>query len=145
MSRQFELSARKVAKKLGVELIDMENFACCGFPLKSVNQETTLLLAARNLSIAERLGLDICTVCTGCASTLAEANKELMSNHGLRERINEKLGGIGRPYKGNVEVKHFVRILYEDVGPEKIKLKVKKSLEGLKFASQNPSNTPDAT
>ncbi|UCF58581.1 MAG: CoB--CoM heterodisulfide reductase iron-sulfur subunit B family protein [Candidatus Bathyarchaeota archaeon] len=135
MSRQFELSTRKVAKKLGLELIDMKNFACCGFPIKSVDQETTLLLAARNLSVAEGLGLDICTICTGCASTLAEANKELMHNDGLREKVNEKLQKIGRTYKGNVKVKHFVRILYEDVGPEKIKGQVKKSLEGLKLAS----------
>lgn len=135
MSRQFELSTRKVAKKLGLELIDMEDFACCGFPIKSVDQETTLLLAARNLSVAEGLGLDICTICTGCASTLTEANKELMHNDGLLEKVNEKLQKIGRTYKGSVKVKHFVRILYEDIGPEKIKSQVKKSLEGLKFAS----------
>ena len=135
MSRQFELSTRKVAKKLGLELIDVEDFACCGFPIRSVDQETTLLLAARNLSVAEGLGLDICTICTGCASTLAEANKELMHNDGLLEKVNEKLQKIGRTYKGSVKVKHFVRILYEDVGPEKIKSQVKKSLEGLKFAS----------
>ncbi len=135
MARQFELSARKVAKKLGVDLVDSDDFACCGFPIKSVDQETTLLLAARNLSVAEDLGLDICTICTGCASTLAEANKELTHNHGLRNEVNEKMQRIGRIYKGNVKIKHFSRILYEDVGPEKIKSQVKKSLEGLKLAS----------
>jgi heterodisulfide reductase subunit B len=136
MARQFELSARKVAKKLGVGLVDVDDFACCGYPIKSVDQETAMLLAARNLSVAESLGLDICTICTGCASTLAEVNKELMHNNdGLRERVNEKLQKIGRAYKGDVKVKHFVRILYEDVGPEKIKSQVKKSLEGLKLAS----------
>jgi len=135
MVRQFELSARKVARRLEVELIDMEDFACCGFPIRSVNQETALLLAARNLSVAEGLGLDICTICTGCASALAEASKELMHNDGLREEVNEKLQKIDRTYKGNVKVKHFVRVLYEDVGPEKIKSQVKKSLEGLKLAS----------
>jgi len=33
-SRQYELSARKVAQKLGVELADVEEFVCCGFPSK---------------------------------------------------------------------------------------------------------------
>ncbi len=135
MGRQFELSARKVAKKLGVELMDMKDFACCGFPIRSVDQETALLLTARNLSVAEAAGLDICTICTGCASTLAEASKELMHNDRLREKVNEKLQKIGRAYEGDVKVKHFVRILYEDVGPEKIKSQVMKSLEGLKLAS----------
>jgi len=135
MSRQFELSARKVAKELGVELIDAEDFACCGFPIKSVDQETALLLAARDLSVAEGMGIDICTICTGCASTLAEASKELTHDDGLREKVNEKLQKIGRAYKGKVKVKHFVRVLYEDVGPEKIRSQVKNSLEGLKLAS----------
>jgi heterodisulfide reductase subunit B len=58
-----------------------------------------------------------------------------MHNDGLLEKVNEKLQKIGRTYKGTVKVKHFVRILYEDVGPEKIKSQVKKSLEGLKLAS----------
>jgi heterodisulfide reductase subunit B len=135
MATQYELSTRKVAKKLGVGLVDVEDFACCGFPIRSVDHETALLLSARNLSVAEGLGLDICTICTGCASTMAEANKELMHNDELRESVNEKLQKIGRTYKGNVKVKHFVRILYEDVGPEKIKNQVKKSLEGLKLVS----------
>jgi len=135
MSRQFELSARKVAKELGVELIDAEDFACCGFPIKSVDQETALLLAARDLSVAEGMGIDICTICTGCASTLAEASKELTHDDGLREKVNEKLQKIDRAYKGKVKVKHFVRVLYEDVGPEKIRSQVKNSLEGLKLAS----------
>ncbi len=135
MAKQYELSARKVAKKLGLQLIDNKDFACCGFPIRSVGQETALLLAARNLSVAEDMGLDICTICTGCASTLAEASKELTHNDGLREKVNEKLRKIGRAYKGNVEVKHFVRVLYENIGPEKIKRQVKNSLEGLKLAS----------
>ena len=134
MARQFELSARNVAKELGLGFIDVEGFACCGFPIRSVNQETALLLAARNLSVADALGLDICTICTGCASTLAGTSKELMHNDRLREKVNEKLQQIGRPYGGNVKVKHFMRVLYEDVGPETIRSRVKKSLKGLKLA-----------
>ena len=78
MAKQFELSARKVAKDLGIELVDLKDFACCGFPIKSVDHMTALLMSARDLSIAEKLGIDICTICTGCASTLAEAQKELL-------------------------------------------------------------------
>jgi heterodisulfide reductase subunit B len=135
MARQYELSARMVATRLGLRLIDAEEFACCGFPIRSVDQEAALLLAARNLCVAEELGLDICTICTGCASTLMEASKELSHDDGLREKVNEKLQKIGRTFKGNVKVKHFVRVLYEDVGAEEIKGRVKKSLEGLILAS----------
>jgi len=34
-ARNYELSARKVAEKLGIELIDIEKFMCCGFPIKA--------------------------------------------------------------------------------------------------------------
>lgn len=135
MARQNEVATRRVAKKLGVELIDALDFACCGFPLRSVDKRTSLLLAARNLSVAERLGLNICTICTGCAGTLTEANKELKENDKLREEVNEKLRKIGREYNGGVEVKHFAKVLREDVGLEKIKSKVEKSLEHLTIAS----------
>ena len=135
MARHYELSARKVAEKLGVELVDVEDFACCGFPIMSVDRETGLLMAARNLSVAEELGRDICTICNGCASTLTETSKELMHDEQLRGKVNKKLEKMGRAYKGNVRVKHFTRVLYEDVGPEKIKSQVKNSLEGLKVAS----------
>ncbi|MDH5439692.1 MAG: CoB--CoM heterodisulfide reductase iron-sulfur subunit B family protein, partial [Candidatus Bathyarchaeota archaeon] len=42
---------------------------------------------------------------------------------------------IGRTFKGNAKVRHFVRVLYEDVGAERIKSRVEKSLEGLVLAS----------
>ena len=135
MARQNEISTRRVAQELGVELTDVFEFACCGFPIKSVSVETSLLLAARNLSIAEELGLNICTICTGCTSSLKEANKELKENDRLRAVVNEKLRSIGREYTGGITVKHFAKILYEDIGLEKIKSEVKKSLEALTIAS----------
>lgn len=135
MARQNEVSTRRVAEELGIELIDVDDFACCGFPLRSVDVETSLLMAARNLSVAEELGLDICAICSGCAGTLTEANKELKENDKFRREVNEKLRKIGREYNGSIDVKHFATVLYEDVGLEKIKSKVKKSLEHLAVAS----------
>lgn len=135
MARQSEVATRRIAKEFDVQLVDVSDFACCGFPLKSVDTETSLLLAARNLSIAEKLGLNICTICSGCAGSLIEANKELRENRELREDVNGKLSKIGREYNGGVDVKHFAKVLHQDVGLEKIKGKVKKSLEHLTVAS----------
>lgn len=130
----YELATRKVAETLGIELFDVTDFACCGFPMKSVSQETAMLMAARTLSIAEKQGLNICTICPGCTSMLTEASKKIEEDQELREKINNKLQKIDRSYDGNIEVKHFIRILYDEVGIEKLQKKVKKSLEGLKIA-----------
>lgn len=135
MAKQFELSARKVANELGIELADLDDFACCGFPIKSVDHMTALLMSARDLSIAEESGDDICTICTGCASTLAEAQKELEHDAVLKKGVNEKLEQIGRAYEGTLKVRHFVRVLYEDVGPKKIESLVTKRLDGVKLAA----------
>ena len=50
----YELSIRETIPLLGVELVDVEGFSCCGEPMKSVNQLLTLYLSARNLAIAEK-------------------------------------------------------------------------------------------
>jgi len=44
----YEISTRKVADKLGIELVDINDFNCCGFPVKSVDRDTFLLMAALN-------------------------------------------------------------------------------------------------
>ncbi len=134
LTSNYELSTRKVAEKLGIELIDIEDFACCGFPLKSVDQETSILMAARDLCIAEEHGLNICTICPGCTSMLTEVSKKLEEDSQLKKQIDRKLQKIGRTYNGGVEVKHFIRILHDDIGVEKIKKTMKKSLEGLRIA-----------
>ena len=73
----FELSSRKVLAKLGIELVEMPEFNCCGLPLDPVSHEMMLVLAARNLALAEQVGLDIITLCPGCAGTLKKVNTML--------------------------------------------------------------------
>ena len=128
----YEIAARKVADRIGLHLIDVDEFTCCGFPVKAVDVETSFLMAARNLALAENRGLDICTLCSACTSTLTEVNKVLKEDEELREIINEKLGNIR--YNGNIEVKHFSRILYEDLGICELKNFIVEPLEGFRFA-----------
>ncbi len=129
----YELSARKVAEVLGIEFIDMEDALCCGFPVKSINREASIIMAARNLALAEKQGLNICTLCSACTSVLTEVNKVLIEDEELREIINKKMGDIA--YNGKVEVKHFSRILYEDFGVDRLKTFVERPLEGIKLAA----------
>lgn len=131
----YELSARKVADKLGIELVDINDFGCCGFPVKSVDRDTFRLMAAKNLSLAEEKGLDICSLCSACTSVLTEVNKELKEDESLRKKINNELSVLGKKYEGKIKVKHFTRILYEDVGLDKIRENLKVDLSKFRFAS----------
>ena len=71
--QNYEMSAREVAKELGIEFVDLADFPCCGFPVKSTNAETSLIIAARNIAIAAKKGEKICTLCNACTSVFTEA------------------------------------------------------------------------
>jgi heterodisulfide reductase subunit B len=132
--QNYELSAREVAKILGIEFVDLEDFGCCGTPIKSSDFTTSIFLAARNIAIAGEKNLDICTLCSSCTSVLTEVNIELNENKELREKVNKELKKIGKVFKPGVKIKHFARILYEEVGIDKIKKTVKKDLSNLRLS-----------
>jgi heterodisulfide reductase subunit B len=133
----YEISSRKVLAKLGIELVEMPEFNCCGLPLDPVSHETMLILAARNLALAEQLGLSILTLCPGCAGTLKKVNKVLNEDKTLREQINGHLKDSNLEFKGTVTTKHILQVLKEDVGLDNIKKSVVKPLTMLKVAEHN--------
>jgi heterodisulfide reductase subunit B len=131
----YELSARRTAERLGIELIDVDGFACCGYPAKPLSWEAALLMTANNLALAEEQEMDICTLCSACTSTLVEANRRLQQDEELRASINEQLAvTAGRQYGGTVTVRHYARILYEEVGLERLREVVEVDLSSLGFA-----------
>jgi len=135
-ARNYELSSRAVAAKLGIELIDEPEFFCCGFPVKNADWMACTLMAARNIAIAEQKGMDICSLCSACTGVMAEVNEHLKHDENLRKEVNEKLAKINPKYKveGKITVKHFARILFEDAGAQKVKEMAERPLAMLKIA-----------
>jgi len=133
----YEISARKVLQKLGVVLVEMPEFNCCGLPMDPVSHEMMIILAARNLALAEREGINILTLCPGCAGMLKKVNKMLKADKALREEINKHLKESGLEFKGTIEAKHLMQVLIEDVGLERIKNAVVKPLTALRVAEHN--------
>jgi len=132
----YEISARRTAERLGIELVDVEGFTCCGYPAKPLSWEAALLMAANNLALAEEQGLDICTLCSACTSTLVKANRRLQEDKALRVKINDHLADTtGRRYEGTVTVRHYARILYEDVGPDRLREMAVVDLSSFGFAA----------
>jgi heterodisulfide reductase subunit B len=130
----YETSFRRVFKELGVELVEMDGVNCCGLPIDPIDHNMALSLASRNLTIGEELGLDIITLCSGCAGTLTKTNKLLKHDREELAKINGFLKEIGREFKGTIEVKHMIKVLIEDIGIEKLKQYIKRPLKGLKIA-----------
>ena len=62
-------SLNKVCDKLGIEIEEIPNWTCCGAShAQGVNDFAALVIDARNISIAENMGLDIMTVQLGISS-----------------------------------------------------------------------------
>lgn len=133
-AQNYELATRKVAAALDIPLLDIENFTCCGYPIDSVNHETCHLMAARNLALAEQHQANLCTICTACTGILTETNRVLRDSAPLRDEINQKLRALALEYRGTIEVKHFVRVLIEDMGLNTLREKIARPLAGLRFA-----------
>lgn len=132
----YELSTRKVAERLGIKFVDIPEFSCCGFPLDSIHHSSAVTLAALNLALAEARGLNIVTLCSACTGYMTEVEKLFANRTNAKElkRVNAKLKDLGYQYNGGVKVKHFARVLYEDIGLDKLRELVTKPLTGLKIA-----------
>ena len=130
----YELSARLTAQALGITLRDHESFGCCGFPLKSVSTEDTLVVAARNLALAEREGLEICALCNACAGTLSETAHVLEHQPELKEKVNSRLAAVALKYEGPVRVRNLMRLFVEEVGLEAIRSAVTRPLTDVVLA-----------
>lgn len=130
---QYEISSRWVCDQLDIELVDVDEFICCGFSQIDLDRDGSLLLAAMNLAYSEARGLDILSLCTACTGVLTEAAKELEDEE-VRERVNSKLKSVDLEYNGGVSVKHLSRFLYEDIGIDSLESRVTRQLSDIRAA-----------
>jgi len=131
----YEISVRETMPLLGVELVDVQGFSCCGEPLKSVNQLLALFLSARNLALAEKHQLDVFAPCAMCHLALSECKNVLDKNPELKQRINDTLASEELSYSGNCKIVHTIDLLHDHIGVDEIAKHVKKPLKGVKLAT----------
>jgi len=131
----IELSALAIAKPLDMELLEIEDWTCCGSsPFGGVNKVEAISIAARNLALAEKTGLDLVTPCSSCYIVLSEAASLIKENPQLATTVRDALAAVGLEYQGTVRVRHLVEVLFNDIGTEAMAAKVVKPLDGLKVA-----------
>ncbi len=128
-------SLKKVCGKLDIELEEIPNWTCCGAShAQGVDDLAALAVNARNISIAEHMGLDIMTVCNTCTLQLRIAKQRLDKDKELREKVNGILRESGHPYeyKGTSKITHFLWVL--DDHPELLEGRITRPLDGMKVA-----------
>lgn len=134
-AREADRSMRLIAPLIGLELIDIPTFSCCGAgSLAEADPDTELAINARNLAIAEEEGLDLLTICNTCYMNISRKNLILTGNQQEALRINHIIGETGHRYNGNVKVFHLLWYLVGEFGIERLKGMVKRPLNGIKVA-----------
>jgi heterodisulfide reductase subunit B len=136
-TKAYDRSSRAVAKALGLELVEIDDWNCCGSsPSYSLRELETYALNARNLALAERdmPGVDVVTICNGCFGMMDKTNHRLAEDADLRREIEEALAVANLQYRGTLTVRHLLDILVRDVGREAIEQRVTHPLQGLKVA-----------
>jgi heterodisulfide reductase subunit B len=123
-AREYKESLEAVATFLDVELEELPDWTCCGASSAHVkDDQLAVSLAARNLMIADRTGMDMMVPCAACYLRLKVAEKELKSGR--------QVDGLPGKYGGNFHIKHSADFFWELTGEKALRAKVKKPLEGL--------------
>lgn len=128
-------STKLVAEKLGMELIELEAATCCGAgAVQEKDEFLALTINARNLALAEELGLDLLTICNTCTVMLRDTKFKLDNDPQLKKEVNEVLKEAGLEYKGTSEVTHFLWEVIDGVGLNKLKEMVVRPLKDFNIA-----------
>jgi heterodisulfide reductase subunit B len=129
-AREYDLSFRAVALKVGIELIEIPDWNCCGASsAHAVDSLLAVALPARNLMIAEDIGLDVTAPCAACFLRLMEAQKHLKEDPDLKKKVEEVLE---KKYKGTAQVYHPLAVFSQAAVKKKIKAAIVNKLKGLK-------------
>lgn len=129
-AKGFDTSARDSAVLLGFELKELDKWNCCGasFPLTPDNL-MGLTAPTKVLSNAMEEGDYLTTLCSVCYNVLKRTNKVIKEDSEKRNIINDH---IESEYSGDLNVVHFLEILRDEVGFDKVKAAVKRPLKGIK-------------
>lgn len=132
-AKEYDLSAREVAKALGIELLEIPDWICCGAtPAHITMHLLSLALPVKNIIKARAFGsYEIVTCCAACFNRLKTANYFMQTDNQHRQKV-EKI--VGQPYKGEVKIRHFLDVLANDFGLKNLKMNLVKELKGLKAA-----------
>lgn len=130
----LDMYARKCAEALGITLEEIENWQCCGGVFTASRDEVaTKLSSVRILSEAQKKGQDLVTVCSACHNVVKQTNNAISNDSEFASKVNRYMNE--EPYNGETRIYHYLEMLRDVVGFDKIKEKVVNPLTGKKIGA----------
>jgi len=134
-AKNLEDSALVSMEALGVNLIELPRWNCCGGVYSMADDDLVHQLApVRNLIRVKEEGRDkVVTLCSFCYHTLKRAELLMKNDEEKRGTLNSFMDEE-MDYNGEVKAVHLLELLRDEIGLENISSKVKVPLTGLKIA-----------
>jgi heterodisulfide reductase subunit B len=133
--KDLDIYARKSAEALGFELCELADWQCCGAVYPMAKDEiATKLSSVRALVSARENGEDLVTLCSACHNVIKQVNHDMKTDEDIALRVNNYMA-LETPYNGETNVLHFLEVLRDRVGFDKVKAAVKNPLTGRKIAA----------
>lgn len=127
-AREYDASTKAVCKAADIELVEIEDWNCCGALEAIFDKELSMGLSARNNFKAQKTGLDLVIPCSICSHNLSRADTAMKNDLAFRKKIETALG---EQYKG-IKLKHLLDVIINDVGMDALSKKFVKPLNGIK-------------
>lgn len=135
----YDRSTRALVDALDLEMETLKDWNCCGaMEVKNIHPMLQTYMSARNMAIAaEKMGLNtVMAPCNGCYHNLKKAEYECATSAEAMDTVQDLARKADDPvYKGDVRTLHLLEWLMEELGPEGIKARISKNLNGLKIAN----------
>jgi len=132
----YDHSTRGVAEHMHLELVEIDDWNCCGATeYFSQDELTAASVVARNLALVDEKTDQLVAPCAACYLNLKKTDQLMIDHPELGAKINEALAAGGLNYKpGSLEVRHMLDVIHDDIGEEAVRDKVVRPLEGLRVA-----------
>ena len=130
----LDVYARKCASVLGAELEEIENWQCCGGVFTTAKDEiATKLSSVRILKDAQKKDQALVTVCSACHNVVKQTNYAMQNDAEFAGKVNRYMSED--EYNGETKIYHYLELLRDVIGYDKVKEAVVNSLAGKKVAA----------
>jgi heterodisulfide reductase subunit B len=131
-SKGYDISTLAVCKTLGIELIELQDWICCGASSgHSWDEVLAIGLPAQNLKIAEKAGLDVAVPCAACYNRLKGAEYAIRENETVRKQMTDL---VDHDFHQKIKILNLVELIRNRIDPAEIQSRVTNPLKGLKVA-----------
>jgi len=132
----YQGSTLAVAERLGLELVEIDDWNCCGATEYWTQDELVACsVIARNLALVDEELDQVTAPCAACFLNLKKVDLLMQQEPAIAASVNEALAAGGLHYDpGRVRVRHLLDLLHEDVGEARIREQVVRPLTGLRVA-----------